>query len=192
MVEYREEITGILALQIYDAHECRSIIEQARQAEAWTDAKVSERVVGGFNPATRTEARRASVLAPRAESEIKRAFDEKMEQIIKPLVNRVWHVAIKQHAETHFVRYASGNYYTPHSDTGAHRHDRYFTAVCYLNEDFEGGKTSFPKLNYMVAPRTGKVIIFPSTYLHCAESVTNGEKYVLVSWLIGPPPVQWI
>lgn len=192
MVEYTEEITGIFALQLYDAQACRSLIEKTRQAGAWTDAKVSARVAGGFNPATHAEARSASVLAPAADSEIRRVFDEKMESIIKPLVNRVWRAQLKQHAETHFVRYASGNYYTPHSDTGVHRQDRYFTVVCYLNEDFEGGQTSFPKLNYMVAPRTGKAVIFPSTYLHCAEPVTSGEKYILVSWLTGPPPVQWI
>jgi len=192
MVEYKEEITGILSLQLYDAQACRSLIEQAKQDDAWTAAQVSARAGSGFNPETRTEARRASVLALAAESETKRVFDEKMESIIKPLVNRVWRVSLKQHAETHFVRYAPGNYYTPHSDTGIHRNDRYFTVVCYLNEDFAGGETSFPTLNYRVAPRSGKAVIFPSTYLHCAEPVTSGEKYILVSWLAGQPPVQWI
>ena len=192
MLEYTEEIRGICALQLYDAQACRALIAEAKQNNAWTEAKVSARTAHGFNPATRTEARRASVLAPATESEIKRSFDERMERIVKPLVNRVWRTSLKQHAETHFVRYAPGHYYTPHSDTGLHRHDRYFTVLCYLNEDFEGGATSFPQLNYRVTPRSGKVVIFPSTYLHCAEPVASGEKYVLVSWLTGPPPVQWI
>ena len=192
MVEYTEEIRGILALQLYDTEECRLIIEEIKQSVAWIEAKVSERKEGGFNPATRVEARRASVLAPAAESEIKFAFDEKMKTIVKPLVNRVWRASLTEHAETHFVRYAPGNYYTPHSDTGVHRQDRYFTVVCYLNEDFEGGGTTFPKLNYAVMPRAGKAVIFPSTYLHSAEPVTRGEKYILVSWLLGRPPVRWL
>ena len=192
MVEYTEEIAGIYSLQLYDAQACRSLIEQAKQNAAWQEARVSERVAEGFNPATRTEARRASVMAPAAESEIRRVFDEKMESVVKPLVKRLWRVDLKRHSETHFVRYAPGNYYTPHSDTGIHRNDRFFTVVCYLNEDFEGGETSFPKLNYRVVPRSGKAVIFPSTYLHCAEPVTKSEKYILVSWLTGPPPLQWI
>lgn len=192
MIEYTEEIAGILALPLYDARECRSIIEHARGVDTWADAKVSASVEGGFNPATRPEARRASVLAPARESEIGRAFDEKMESVIKPLVKKVWGVSINQHSETHFVRYSPGNYYRPHSDTGVHRTDRYFTVIAYLNDDFEGGKTSFPELNYSVAPRCGKAVIFPATYMHCAEPVTCGEKYVLVSWLTGPPPVRWI
>jgi predicted 2-oxoglutarate/Fe(II)-dependent dioxygenase YbiX len=192
MVEYTEEIRGILALQLYDAEECRCIIEEIKRSAAWIDAKVSERTHGGFNPATRVDARRASVLAPAAESEVKLVFDEKMDGIVKPLVNRVWRTSLKQHAETHFVRYFPGNYYTPHSDTGVHRQDRHFTVVCYLNDDFAGGGTSFPKLNHTVMPRSGKAVIFPASYMHSAEPVTRGEKFIIVSWLLGRPPVRWL
>src|SRR5918911_2862899 len=189
MLEYTEEIKGILAVQLYEAGACRSIVESAKQVDDWTDAKVAAREAAGvFNPATKPGTRRASVLAPNLESEIRREFDAKMESIIKPLVHQVWNVDIKRHSETHFVRYAPGNYYTPHSDTGLHRTDRYFTTLCYLNDDFEGGETRFPKLNYQVKPGCGKAVVFPATYLHSAEPVLSGEKYVLVSWLIGPPP----
>jgi hypothetical protein len=192
MIEYTEEIRGIFALELYQPTVCRSIIEHAKGVGAWKEAKVSEHTKGVFSPATRPEARRASVLAPARESEIRREFDEKMESLIKPLVKEVWGVEFRRHSETHFVRYRPGNYYTPHSDTGLHRSDRYFTVICYLNDDFEGGQTSFPQLNYRVTPRCGKGVIFPATYLHCAEPVTHGEKYVLVSWLTGPPPTRWI
>jgi predicted 2-oxoglutarate/Fe(II)-dependent dioxygenase YbiX len=192
MIEYTEEIAGIFAVELYQPSVCRSIVEYANNLDAWKEAKVTEHAKGAFSPATRPEARLASVLALARESEIRREFDEKMESIVKPLVKEVWGVDLKQHAETHFVRYCPGNYYTPHSDTGLHRSDRYFTVLCYLNDDFEGGQTSFPQLNYRVAPRCGKAVIFPATYLHCAEPVTSGEKYILVSWLTGPPPTRWI
>lgn len=192
MIQYTKEIPGILAVQLYDACACRSIIEHAKDVDAWTEAKISVRVEGGFNPATKPETRRASVLAPARKSELRQEFDEKMESLIKPLVKEVWGVSLKQHNETHFVRYVPGNYYTPHSDTGLHRNDRYFTVLCYLNDDFEGGQTSFPQLNYSISPRSGKAVIFPATYLHCAEPVSSGEKYVLVSWLTGPQPTRWL
>jgi Rps23 Pro-64 3,4-dihydroxylase Tpa1-like proline 4-hydroxylase len=192
MIEYTEEIQGILAVELYQPGACRSIVEHAKDVDAWMEAKVSEHIKGEFNPASRPEARRASVLAPSRESDIRRKFDERMESIVKPLVKEVWGVDFRQHAETHFVRYSSGNYYTPHSDTGLHRSDRYFTVICYLNDDFEGGQTSFPQLNYRVTPRSGKAVIFPATYLHCAEPVISGEKYILVCWLMGPPPTRWI
>jgi prolyl 4-hydroxylase len=192
MIEYTEEIKGILAVELYQPSACRAIIERAKEVDAWAEAKVSERAGSLFNPATRPDARRASVLAPARESDVRREFDEKMEAIIKPLVKEIWKAELKQHSETHFVRYAPGHYYTPHSDTGLNRTDRYFTVICYLNDDFEGGQTSFPQLNYSVTPRAGKAVIFPATYLHCAEPVVRGEKFILVSWLTGTPPVRWI
>ncbi|PYS51004.1 MAG: hypothetical protein DMF68_05540 [Acidobacteria bacterium] len=186
MVEYTEEIAGVFAVQLYDKCACRSILDELKKTASWTEAEVSARSVDGFNPATRVDARRASVLALPAKSEIRREFDKKMDDVIKPLVRKVWLVCLKQHSETHFVRYGPGNYYTPHSDTGLNRTDRYFTTLCYLNDDFEGGETGFPELNYSIKPCCGKAVIFPATYLHSAEPVLSGEKYVLVSWLIGP------
>jgi predicted 2-oxoglutarate/Fe(II)-dependent dioxygenase YbiX len=93
---------------------------------------------------------------------------------------------------THAVRYQPGDYYAPHTDTGADLLDRYFTVLCYLNDDFEGGETRFPQIGYSVAPRRGKAVVFPATYLHQAGRVTSGEKYVIVSWLAGRPPIKWI
>jgi len=144
-------------------------------------------MAGGFNPAIRPEARSANVLALATESEIRRAFDEKMERHVKPLVNRVWRVDLRQHSGTHFVRYASGNYYTPHSDTGLHRNDRYFTVVCYLKRRLRRGRDQFPSTQLSGSRRARvKQPFFPSTYVHGAEPVTSGEKYILVSWLTGP------
>ena len=187
MIKYREEVAGVFAVQLYDECACRSIMNELQRSARWAEARVSARSPDGFNPATRVDARRASVLALPAKSEIRREFDEKMDCVIKPLVREVWRVCLKQHSETHFVRYMQGNYYTPHSDTGVNRTDRYFTILCYLNDDFEGGETGFPKLNHRVKPCCGKAVVFPATYLHSAEPILSGEKYILVSWLTGPP-----
>lgn len=193
MIEYTEEVAGILGIQLYDAGECREMVEHANETDAWTQAQVSQRAQGDdFNPADRPETRLAQVLAPTENSALRRHFDAKMERIIKPLVRQVWQVDLRQHSETHFVRYAAGHYYNPHSDTGLNRLDRYFTTICYLNEGFAGGHTSFPQLGYSVTPRVGRAIIFPATYLHYAEPILSGEKYILVSWLTGPPPMRWI
>ena len=42
------------------------------------------------------------------------------------------------------------------------------------------------------APLCGKAVIFPSTYLHRAEPVTRGRKYVIVSRLTGRQPIRRI
>ena len=70
--------------------------------------------------------------------------------------------------------------------------ESFLTFMIYLNEDFEGGATTFPLFNLSVKPEIGKAILFPSSYIHSAEVITRGEKYVLVSWLTSTPPIKWL
>ncbi|MGA8311890.1 MAG: 2OG-Fe(II) oxygenase, partial [Terriglobales bacterium] len=94
---------------------------------------------------------------------------------------------------TEIVRYSPGGHYVPHKDANElELANRYFTVLCYLNDSFEEGKTSFTSLNFTAAPAAGKTLVFPSRYLHCAEPVTRGEKFVFITWLCGPPPIKWI
>lgn len=192
MIEYEEEIPGVLSVWLYDAPSCRAIIARAVESSAWAAARVSARAgAEAFAPADRPQTRSAYVLSAHSQPETARDFDRRMEEVIKPLASSAWRVELKEHSGTHLVRYSPGNYYRPHTDTGANLLGRYFTVLCYLNDDFEGGATSFPLLRYAVRPRAGKAVIFPSTYTHSAEPVKRGEKYVIVSWLTGPPPVRW-
>lgn len=58
------------------------------------------------------------------------------------------------------------------------------TLLIYLNEDFEGGETSFQGADgqgdYDLVPKTGKAAFMTQhNYLHQAKKVTKGTKYVL-------------
>jgi len=193
MIEYTEEVTGLLALQLYEARACDAIVERVKDVNAWRQARVVERAPdGSIGPALRPEARRASAFSANFGPEAGRSFDERMNALVKPLVKQIWGADLARHEGTQLIRYVPGEYYGPHTDTGSHLLDRYFSIVCYLNDDFKGGQTDFPHLNYRVVPRKGKAIVFPSTYLHYAEPVIDGEKYVLVTWLTGDLPVRWI
>lgn len=192
-VEYAEEVAGIFSLRLYDEDECRSLLERVKEPGGWSRAQVvALQPDGSFATTLNPDTRSARAYTPGPDSAIRREFDERIDRVIKPLVGRRWRVGLETHAGTHFVRYGPGDYYTAHTDTGDTLTDRYFTVLCYLNADFKGGATSFPTLSHSVSPRTGMALVFPSTYLHRAETVTGGEKYVLVTWLTGPPPIKWI
>ena len=63
---------------------------------------------------------------------------------------------------------------------------RFIAIICYLNDDFEGGETSFPNFKYDSKVTTGGMIIFPCTwsYLHKGNPITGGNsKYVLGTFL---------
>jgi predicted 2-oxoglutarate/Fe(II)-dependent dioxygenase YbiX len=136
--------------------------------------------------------RRARILQPQFAEKIYDDFDRRMDQIVKPLIKRVWKANLEEHAGTQFIRYLPNGHYEPHKDSGLDLNDRYFTVLCYLNDDFDGGYTSFPYLDYCAVPKAGKAIIFPSRYMHCAEPVLRGEKFVALTWVMGPAPLDWI
>ena len=63
---------------------------------------------------------------------------------------------------------------------------RFLAIVCYLNDDFEGGETEFPKFGLRVKPEAGTILLFPCTwsYLHRGSPSKNGyAKYMMGSFL---------
>ena len=95
--------------------------------------------------------------------------------------------------------YEVGQYFKPHHDyfTGAgyDMHckasgNRTHTLMVYLNQDFEGGGTNFPKINQIVLPETGKALWWENmingelqeSSLHEGMPVTAGKKYIITSW----------
>lgn len=190
---YEEVAQGILALQLYDASSCQSILESVRRCDEWESATVRVQSDNGrFNSAPQSDVRAATILAEHHVIRMLPDFDHKMTRTIKPLIKQFWGVDLQEYSGTQLVRYQPGGRYLAHLDAGQDMEDRYFSVVCYLNSDFDGGGTWFPNLSFRTIPQSGKTILFPSKYLHAAEPVLAGEKYVLVTWVLGPVPIKWI
>jgi prolyl 4-hydroxylase len=104
--------------------------------------------------------------------------------------------------ELQVVNYQPGGFFTPHYDACVGNNSycermndkgpRYLTVLFYLNDNFEGGETIFPKINKLVKPEKGKAIIFQNVdnngviitqALHGGEPVKNGEKWVANKWI---------
>lgn len=54
-----------------------------------------------------------------------------------------------------------------------------WTALIYLNDDYDGGELTFTELGITIKPTAGSVVFFPCTAVHEAKPVANGEKYYL-------------
>jgi prolyl 4-hydroxylase len=91
------------------------------------------------------------------------------------------------------LRYAPGQEYRPHFDF-LERSDnpRPWTALVYLNEEYEGGATRFVKTGHEVRGRTGDVLIFGNSdgrglrdplAEHAGMPVTSGRKYLATRWI---------
>lgn len=91
------------------------------------------------------------------------------------------------------LRYRPGGYFMAHADSclldpASHNwfkvKDRDLSLLIYLNDEFTGGSVNFTNFNYRFRPRTGDLLVFPSDnrYIHEAEKVESGIRYVVVSW----------
>lgn len=88
------------------------------------------------------------------------------------------------HEGYNVLRYAEGDQYKAHYD-GNTLVGRAVSAICYLNDDYEGGEIEFVNFGVKIKPTAGTLILFPSNYAysHIAHPVTKGTKYALVTWL---------
>jgi hypothetical protein len=57
--------------------------------------------------------------------------------------------------------------------------------MTYLNDDFEGGNTTFVHHNIDIKPTTGKTLIWPAewTHAHKGNIVESGTKYIATGWI---------
>lgn len=191
---HAQECHGIYASTLYAAEECAAVLAEARALDAWYVAEITvEDSDGVAQDIQDASTRSARILDGAKGAAILEQFEARVRREVLPLIREIWGVELPELLGTQLVHYQPGGHYSAHQDGGGGAYaNRYFTVLCYLNADFDGGQTSFPTVPYAACPETGKVVIFPSMYYHCAEPVTRGEKYVLVTWACGPVPVQWI
>jgi len=169
------------------------MVECIRTLDGWVPAQVRDVTADGRSRSlTQPEVRSTRILLSERVEELYQPFEAALDTKLKPLVKQLWQIDLIDHCDTQILRYGPSDHYAPHQDTGPGFESRYFSVVCYLNDDFLGGETSFPGLGYAVKPETGKALVFPSYYLHGSAPVTRGEKFVIVSWLRGPVPIKWI
>lgn len=101
------------------------------------------------------------------------------------------------------LHYAVGERYQPHVDflhPGVERFaehvrahgQRSRTALIYLNDDYSGGETDFPKLGFCFKGRPGDALIFDNVdcqgagdlrTLHEGRAPLSGEKWLLSQWI---------
>ena len=79
-----------------------------------------------------------------------------------------------------FYKYEVGQRFKRHIDGSFIRNDEeasYFTFMIYLNDDFDGGETTFQFEK--IKPKKGTALVFYHGMKHSGEEVKSGIKYVL-------------
>ena len=89
---------------------------------------------------------------------------------------------------TIFSKSRSGMKYGRHIDNAymsSGRADLSFTIFLSSKDNYEGGSLSIEYFNneQKFKLNAGEIIIYPSTYLHSVEEVSNGERLVFLGWI---------
>jgi prolyl 4-hydroxylase len=113
-------------------------------------------------------------------------------------------VPLAQQEPTNILHYARGQQYGHHFDffteaeEAGFAHElrtvgqRIVTVLVYLNDDYEGGETDFPRLNWRFRGKPGDALIFWNLSangqrelrsFHAGLPVTKGEKWLLSKWV---------
>ncbi len=73
-----------------------------------------------------------------------------------------------------------------HFDAVHHVANRYLVLLWYLNDVAEGGETRFPQLDLAIAPRAGRLLVFPPYWMYQHEGVppVSGDKYIVSTYLL--------
>jgi Rps23 Pro-64 3,4-dihydroxylase Tpa1-like proline 4-hydroxylase len=119
-----------------------------------------------------------------------------IEIIPKTMTNGVFKLS-GLYKHTLFYKYNEGEYFKEHFDGDRKDLNKksFFTVLIYLNEDFEGGETTFihhkriMKKNKLkeelvltpIKPKKGQLLVFRHNILHEGSILKSGEKIVLRS-----------
>jgi len=99
---------------------------------------------------------------------------------------------VEQGEPLHILRYRPGQQYHPHHDWLPPPNRRVMTVLIYLNDDYAGGETTFPKAGLKVRGRKGDALLFVSALSngdldplseHAGLPVTSGTKYLASRWI---------
>ena len=117
-----------------------------------------------------------------------------------------WKYHIKYAESCQITRYKKGGFYNFHRDGFGdhlsaydmpdneflHGHVRKLSMSVMLNDNFEGGAFEFASYNKekcnitSIEASAGSIIVFPSSMEHRVALVTEGIRYSVVCWFVGP------
>jgi len=104
--------------------------------------------------------------------------------------HQYWKYHVTHSNQAEFLMYDVKGKYEAHVDTFHLVSDetRKITVLVVLNDDFEGGKFFIQNGHEKIYPpqEKGDIIVFPSFMLHGVEPVTKGQRFSVVTWLVGP------
>lgn len=116
-------------------------------------------------------------------------FNEKLQDLVYNINNEYFQFKLSLITDICVIEYLKDGFFTKHLDIGNDKISlRKLSVVTFLSDpnDYKGGRLCFEPRNEAPKQERGSVVIFPSYLPHRVEPVTEGVRYTLVSWCVGP------
>jgi len=168
---------------------CAELIAEAERLDRWKRATMNAK---DFSYKGAARSNDTCVVDHRVHADW-RAWEERLSQVFHSCVYAYKslnpHLNVREDTYVQILRYQPGQHYKLHVDNisghmtwGA----RQLSAVCFLNDDYEGGQLEFPRQKRKIAPKAGRLVLFPSNFCfpHEAHDVLRGVKYTAVTWFV--------
>lgn len=165
------EVVGpeILQIDFMTPTECKKLIDKAEKYGQW------ESMYGDKFPGQELRIRVLDI-------NLFNKLEEHFKTDINPVIEKYWWPL-----QMYGLRDAFIIKYTPQTQKSlsCHHDASLVSTICYLNEDYTGGDTYFPRQQYSTENvPAGKMVLWPGqvTHGHEGREVTSGSKYALVIW----------
>ena len=172
--DFIEVSPEIYVMRAFMPAEAAAAVTIAEGSPVWSDAGIY--TGSGVDKAVRD----AEVLYEELHQPYAAAYRERLTVVSGELARALVPNAIP--SEMQIVRYHPSGRFADHKDipsTGDRR--RVLSLVCYLNDEFAGGETTFVDAGVSLQPASGIVVAFRPDVLHRAEPVESGTKYAITA-----------
>lgn len=192
--EFAEPAPSIFIADLIDKADCRAILAEFDAEAGWKQAEITSVQPSPGGPVVVSHLDTDRRLARRihfrdislSEKPATRTALERVKTHVAVLAAKKFGLKLEEFGDEEIVYYGLGGKFTHHSDANIVKPYRAISILLYLNDDYEGGATSFPGASYSTSVRAGRVLVFPSALLHGGDPVTKGEKYIIVLWAFYP------
>jgi prolyl 4-hydroxylase len=164
-----------------------------------------------MNPSSGTESRRESfsqVTELVEQRGISLGMDPRHYDIITTAISKYAEIPFSYIEACDIYNYETGQFLDLHHDYPydprqinyyKYGGDRVGSGVFYLNDNFEGGETHFPKLGVTIKPKAGSFLYFKQCYdeetnwstIHESKLITQGTKWVSACFFADGPRVGY-
>lgn len=172
-----EEVEQLYKFRLFTPETCRLLVEEAEHFGHWrTEADVEENpydseVKEYCLPDTTQHLARMNGLD--------RVYDEIAKRHLIPLIQSLWRTFKVQKVERPYILKYSADQIR---SMDLHYDLETCTLVTYLNDEFEGGGTHFPRWKYNTGKQApGTAILYPGGISHEHEglAITSGKRYLM-------------